>query len=112
MAKNVMDVLELLRKQAQGAGLTSDAGLLACRELDDALGLTETAEESRAVVTFSTDWWGFSSSAPGSSSSSAAINSVDGHDQSAADNKEHEGEDPDRVPPRIPSSTRPAPLLG
>ena len=47
MAKNVMDVLELLRKQAQGAGLTSDAGLLACRELDDALGLTETAEESR-----------------------------------------------------------------
>ena len=43
MAKNVMDVLELLRKQAQGADLTSDAGLLACRELDDALGLTKTA---------------------------------------------------------------------
>ena len=34
-----------VRLEFHGATITSDAGLLACRELDDALGLAETASE-------------------------------------------------------------------
>ena len=34
-----------IRLEFHGATITSDAELLACRELDDALGLTETASE-------------------------------------------------------------------
>jgi hypothetical protein len=35
-----------VRLECHGVTLTADAGLLACRELDDALGLTQAATRS------------------------------------------------------------------
>ena len=39
-----LDFDSKVRVEFRGAPITSDAGLLACRELDDALSLTDSAD--------------------------------------------------------------------
>ena len=45
-----LDFDSKVRVEFRGATITSDAGLLACRELDDALSLTDSATNSSKRV--------------------------------------------------------------